>query len=389
MASHYTDPRDFVLHIRGELLAEYLKERHGKNNFPIGNKEETSEQRADRFIEYIKAQNDDALRDRVYMELEYINSLSSENHIAAFCTYAPNINRDEHIEKKCQNNDERALAAFTQFPTEFDNYYSYANIEEFVVKELTLPSTVPLSDITEARIQQFEPMVQAVYQKTYKGEKCKIKSWPDKDKIILRAYLEDLPTRDIGFDGKRLDEKRVRKPVFDVVFVYKPELKMLGVRALGGDPIIKEMQKLFCSHFLGIENVKTDEIRYQLPTTNGLANLKLEAPNASYGIERAYLKSIRLKNKGVPHTLFVDVGGRAQYAGTGAAQQILKDLGLDLNKDWEVKSIKITVVFKQTGKGRRKQVPVTITPPNTCALKNRPQDDVVRKFLKDLGIYVA
>ena len=49
----------------------------------------------------------------------------------------------------------------------------------------------------------------------------------------------------------------------------------------------------------------------------------------------------------------------------------------------------ITIVFKQTGKGRRKQVQVSITPPNTCDLKNRPQDDVVRKLLKDWGIYMA
>ncbi len=93
MASHYTDPRDFVLHVRGELLSEYLKKRHNKTDFPVGDKEETREQCADRFIEYIKAQNDDAFRDRVYMELEYINALSSENHIIALCTSAPHINR--------------------------------------------------------------------------------------------------------------------------------------------------------------------------------------------------------------------------------------------------------------------------------------------------------
>ena len=31
----------------------------------------------------------------------------------------------------------------------------------------------------------------------------------------------------------------------------------------------------------------------------------------------------------------------------------------------------------------------SFTPPNTCDLKNRPQDDTVRKLLKDWGIYVA
>jgi hypothetical protein len=388
MASHYTDPRDFVLHVRGELLNEYLKKRYSVD-FPIGDKNETREQCADRFIEYIKAQNNDVMRDKIFMELEYVNALSSENHIASLCTFAPRINREEDIEKKCQNYDERALVAFTQFDTEFDAYHSRANIEELGVKELTLPTVVALTEITEAKIQQFEDKVQSVYRKTYKGEKCKIKTFPDNEKIILRAYLEDLPTRDTVFDGKQLDEKHVRKPVFDVVFVYKPALKMLGVRALGGKPVVSELQRQFCSHFLGIEQINTEEKRYDLASTKELVNLKLEAPNATYGVERAYLKSIRLKSKGVPHKLFIDVGGKGQYSGSDGVQEVLKELGLDLNNGWITESIKITVVFQQIGKGRRKQVTVTITPPNTCDLKNRPQDDVVRKLLKDWGIYVA
>jgi len=49
----------------------------------------------------------------------------------------------------------------------------------------------------------------------------------------------------------------------------------------------------------------------------------------------------------------------------------------------------LTVVFKQSGPGKRKQVSVIVAPPNTCTLKNREQDDIVRKLLRDLGIYVA
>ena len=91
----------------------------------------------------------------------------------------------------------------------------------------------------------------------------------------------------------------------------------------------------------------------------------------------------------MPHKLYIEVGGKDKYSGTDAVQGILKELNLDKNTGWEPENIKITVVFKQTGKGRRKQVSVSITPPNTCDLKNRPQDDTVRKLLKDWGIYVA
>ncbi len=387
MSSHYSDPKDFVLHISSELISEYLKKLH-KVDFPVGDKKETREQCADRFIDFIYKQPEE-LRNKVFMELEYVNSLSSENHISALCNSSPDIDRENEIEKRAQTYDERALLAFTYHQRDFDDYYSRANIQELGVKELTLPKVVDVAEInTDANIQAFETKVQNIYRKTLKGEKCKIKAFQDGDKLILRAYLEDLPTRDTVFDGKQLDEKHIRKPVFDVVFVYKPDLKMLGVRALGGKPVVSELQRLFCSHFLGITKINTEEKRYSLASIKDLANLNLTA-NASYGVERSYLKSIRLVHQGVPHKLYIDVGGKNQYSGTDAVQDILKELKLDKSSGWEPESIKITIVFKQVGRGRRKQVSVTITPPNTCDLKNRPQDDVVRKLLKDWGIYVA
>lgn len=386
MASQYTDPRDFAQHIRCELLSEYLKKRHSLD-FPAGKKGETKEECADRLMEFMGKQ-DEKVRDRVFMEFEYINALSSENHIAALCNQSPDIDREGVIEKRAETYDERALLAYINYSEEFDEYYSRANIESSAVKELTLPKTVPVADITDEKIVAFEPKVQAVYRTAYKGEQCKIKTFHDNDSIILRAYLEDLPTRDTAFDKGKLDEKRVRKPVFDAIFIYKPELKMLGVRAIGGKDVVSQLQKLFCSHFLGIENISTNVERYTLAPIKDLAKLNLVA-DASYGVERAFLKSIRLVHSGVPHKLFIDVGGKENYTDGSAVQGILKELGLDTSKGWDVAGIKITVVFKQTGKGRRKQVQVSITPPNTCDLKNRQQDDVVRKLLKDWGISVA
>jgi hypothetical protein len=160
------------------------------------------------------------------------------------------------------------------------------------------------------------------------------------------------------------------------------------VRALGGKDVVHELQSLFCFHFLGIKNIDTEKERYSLSTVQDIANLNLVA-SASYGVERVYLKAIRLKNKAVPHKIYIDVGGKEPYSGTDAVQDILKELNLDISNGWDPTSIKITVVFQQTGRGRRKQVTVTITPPNTCNLKNRPQDDVVRQLLADWGIYVS
>ncbi len=389
MSAQYTDPRDFILHIQGEIISEYLKICHSLD-FPKGDDDETREDCADRFIDFINGLSDEKLRNRIFMELEYINSLSSDRHITAICDFHPTkINRETDIEEKANNNDERALLMYIKFPDEFDQYHTMANLEALTLKELTLPKTIPcVAIVNSLTISDFEKGIQEVYRKSLKGKKCKVKIMQDNDKVLLRAYLEDLPTRDIGFEGDKLNEKQVRKPVFDVVFAYTESLSMLGVRALGGREIVERLQRLFCSHFLGITEINTEEKRYEITSTTDIMNLDLTA-DASYGVERAYIKSIRLKNTGIPHKLFIDVGGKEQYTGAGGIKQIFRELGLDHNNGWEAESIKISVVFKQIGKGRRKQVTVTITPPNTCDLKNRSQDDVVRKLLKDWGMAVV
>lgn len=386
MASQITDPKEFAIHLSSEVLSEYLKIKYGLD-FTVGDKKEKKEESANRFIDFIEKQ-DEKIRDRVYMEFEYVNNLSSSTHILAIYSAYPNIDTKK-IEKEKLIADEKALLLFTYYQTEFNDYYSQAKIEDLPVKELTLPKVLDIELVDDkTKISSFEKMVQKIYKKSLKGDKCKITSFVDKDKLILRAFIEDLPTRDVAFDGLILDESHIRKPVFDVVFIYKTDLKMLGVRALGGKKIVSDLQKLFCKHFLSIDDIDTEEKRYKITSIKDLTTLNLIA-EPSYGVERSFIKSIRLKGNGIPHKLTVDVGGRDKYSGTDAIQEILKELRLDTNTKWEIESIKITVVFNQIGNGRRKQITVLITPPNTCNLKNRKQDDIVRKLLKDWGIYIA
>ncbi|MEK7583408.1 MAG: hypothetical protein AAB483_03360 [Patescibacteria group bacterium] len=390
MASHYSDQRDFIQHISPEIIKEYLKKIHSLD-YTVPTKEETREESADRTMQFIKKQ-EKVVQDRILMELDYVNALSSANHIEALCALAPHIKRKELIEDKSETNDERALLAYINYTKEFDEYYSMANIENCAVKELRLPKVKPIAELmaNPETMSQFEKQIQGIYRQSYKGEQCKIKTFIDNDKLILRAYLEDLTTRDTAFVNGKLDEKVPRRAVFDAVFVYSQDRKMLGVRAIGGRDVVRDLQKLFCSHFLGIQDINTDEELYTLPSIKDIIKLNLVA-DATDGVERVYLKSIRLKSRGSPHKIYIDIGGRTLLTGTDAIQAILKELWLDANAGWEAEGIKITVVFRQSqsGKGRRKQVSVNITPPNHCDLKNRPQDDVVRKLLKDWGLYTA
>lgn len=388
MASRITDPHNFVLHIRGELLSEYLKKCHGID-FPAGEKDEGKEELADRFSKFIKS-CDKEKRASVYTRFETINDLSSGRHLDSLCQSNEHINsrRAELIEGRGRTYDEKALLAFMYYPEEFEKYHTRAWIEEKTLREFSLPVVATLSEITVAeKLLDFQNLVRKFYQKDYIGDECKAMLFADDDRFILRVYVQDREREEKVFKAGMIVGQSI-SPIFDVVFIYKQELSMLGVYAASGKNDEKELAKMFGAHFLGVE-ISTEPVRYKIGSIQDITKLNLSAPNLSYGIDRAYLKSIRLKHKEIPHKIFIDVAGRQQYTGTDAAQDILKQLGLDTNTGWEPYGIAITIIFKQVGAWRRKQVSVVITPPNTCTLKNREQDDTVRKYLKDLNIYVA
>jgi len=383
MSVKYTEPRDFIQHINNSLVTQYLKQNY-KKDFPVKENED-KEDLADRFIEFTHSL-DERTRDQIYVELEYINELSSERHISAICNYHSDIDRQNDIEKFAKNNDERALVLYMKYKEQFDSYYARANIQSLKLKELQLPLNLPVDNFKDDhKVKELEQGIQKIYSTSLKGEKCKVKQFEDNKKIIVRAYIEDLPTRDTVFKGDKLDEKHVRKPVFDVIFVYTPALSLLGVKALGGREIVESLQRLFCKTMFDITTIDTNEVRYKIAETKDIINMKLVA-KPEYGIERSYIKSIKLKKKGIPHKILIEVGGKENYQGTDGINAVLKELNLDLNDGWEPESIKIGIYFKKFGKGKRNQVTVAITPPNTCDLKNREQDDVVRKLLKDWGI---
>lgn len=388
MASSITDPKNFVMHIGGELLSEYLKKCHSLD-FSAGEKDESKDERAERFSRFMKSDGKEK-NASVNTQFDMINDLSNGRDIDSLCkSYAQiKYQRNDLIENKKKNYDEKALVLFMHYPEEFEKYHIQAWIQEKTLREFSLPVATTVSEVMiEEKLPTFQNLVRDFYQKDYIGDECKAMLFSDDDRFILRVYVQDREREEKVFKAGKIVGQSI-SPIFDVVFIYKKDLSMLGVYAASGKDDEKELAKMFGNHFLGLE-INTEPVRYKLGSIQDITKLNLSAPNLSYGIDRVYLKSIRLKHKEIPHKIFIDVAGTQNYTGTDAAQKILEELNLDKNTGWEPYGIAITIVFKQVGAGRRKQVTVVITPPNTCTLKNREQDDIVRKFLKDLNIYVA
>jgi len=387
MSTQYTDPKDFAMHISGYFLSEFLK-RQFSIVFDVI-KDEKGEQTSERFIEAIK---DHADRDKIFVDLEYINEVSSPRHIDALLTRSTlarkTINQTDY--ERCKNYDERSLWWFMNHRDIFDQYTEFNDLEDLSgAKEIIVPQKYikTSDDIIAGGFTELEKQVSAVYSKSLRGEKCKVKYWKldDDEALIIRAYLEDLPTGELAFEGNEITPNKPHRPVFSVVYIYNPNQKMLGVKAIGGNESIEGLKNIFCQLFLGCRLDETEKRAFDLTNISDIANVTLVAEPED-NIEQVYLKAVELKHKsGAPHNLRVDVGGKERKNGTEAVTELLNEIGLKNLSQWEVKKIEIKFIFKNTlGKGRKRQITARITP-DGCSLKQRKEDKVIRNLLQKWG----
>jgi hypothetical protein len=387
MSTQYTDPKDFAMHISGDFLSEFLKRQFSIDFDAI--KDEKGEQTSERFIEAIKDHTD---RDKIFVDLEYINEVSSPRHIDALLTRATlarkTINHTDY--ERCKNYDERSLWWFMNHRDIFDQYTEFNDLEDLSgAKEIIIPQKhiKTSDDIIAGGFTELEKQVSAVYSKSLRGEKCKVKYWKldDDEALIIRAYLEDLPTGELAFEGNEITPNKPHRPVFSVVYIYNPNQKMLGVKAIGGNESIEGLQNIFCQLFLGCRLDETEKRAFDLTNISDIANVTLVAEPED-NIEQVYLKAVELKHKsGAPHNLRVDVGGKERKNGTEAVTELLNEIGLKNLSQWEVKKIEIKFIFKNTlGKGRKRQITARITP-DGCSLKQRKEDKVIRNLLQKWG----
>ena len=387
MSTPYTDPKDFAMHISGEFLSEFLK-REFSIDFSIV-KDEKREEMSERFIETLDKHSD---RDKIFVELEYINELSSPRHIDALYARATLERKviDIATYEKCKNDDERALWWFMNHKSIFEQHAEFNDIEDLSgAKEIIIPEkyTKGSGEITDIGFENLQKKISSIYSKSLRGDKCKVKCWKkdDDDTLIIRAYLEDLPTGELAFDGDEITSNKPHRPVFSVVFIYSPRLNMLGVKAVGGIERIEGLQGAFCELFLGCTLDQTEKRAFDLRNISDIANVEL-VTDPSDDVEKVYLKAIELRHiSGVAHSVRVDVGGKERSAGTDGIKDLLEEIGLKNLSQWEVKKIELKFIFKRTlTVARKRQITVRITP-DGCSLKQRKEDKVIRGLLQKWG----
>lgn len=402
MASHITDPKDFAQHINEQMLSDFLRMQTPPIDFEIKEDTKTAKKKRvdddtiERFIKTIESLSDKSKAEYLFTEMVYINTLSSERHTTNLENQAleDNITFDIEGYGKCANHDERALWWYIHHKNIFDKYFERADTEnlaglkEIVIKDEHIIEKEKIAD--ETKLATLGEGVAKIYENALRGKKFKVSHFLEKDCILVRVYLENLPDNQLVFGDDKNGQTIKRTPsirsLFSIVMVYSPSEKTLGIRTTNPAENVPKLADLFCRTFLNCTYAETTERKYNVENKSSVQTLELTPDPTDTSIERCYLKAVEYMRKGdTTKTMRLDIGGKQSYTGTEAMEEYIKATHI-VESEWIPKKFEIKFIFKKEDetKGRKRQITANLTK-RGVNLKNTLEDQKIRQFLKAKG----
>lgn len=398
MASQITDPKDFAQHINENMLADFLQSQNPPITFEIKEdktdtkkKTRVNQEVVENFIKTIEKFED--RKKEIFGEMLYINTLSSEKHISNLLRMAieEGIKFNAPDYDMCSCHDERALWWYIHHRDIFDKYFEKADTENLAgLKEIIIKdeNIVEVEKINEKiKLEKFGEGVAKIFENTLRGKRFKVSPFTEKEYILVRVYLENLPSNQIIFNEKDDDIKRTPaiRSLFSIVMIYNPKEKTLGIRTASPKENVPEIGELFCKLFLNCSFKDTTERIYNVENKGSVRTLDIK-PEPEGNIQQCYLKAVEYSLRGdSTKTIRLDIGGKENYSGTEAMENYIQKVGIT-EEDWIPKRFEIKFIFRREDniKGRKRQITTAITK-NGANLKNTPEDQTIREFLKTRG----
>jgi|GEM_PF-2163458 len=385
MSTSSFDPISFLMKISPPMLIEYAK-RHDIT-LELKNDWENWEQYAIHALSLIEKE-DDKKQGVFLMDIDDIDSMSTIEACAYLCNRLREkgtpLSQETVDEFKFMNQEAMYFYLYHKdlFYETFDSYS--LDMKQGWRGRKTVP--VPLNQFV-GNIEDFKKALKELYSQEYKGKKIKIRYNDKGDRVIFTAHVQDVFTTDIEFEEKNenLNNKKPRKPVFPLNFLYRPMEGVLEVKAQGGKSRVKELQNIFIEHFLKKDPkdfAKTP--RFDFDKVQNLSTLTFPL-TAQDKVEGVTLNGLKFTHKEDYTRLSIDIIPEDGRTGVEPMLEALRKRDVDLN-EFEITQFKIKVIFKRAEEGRQRRVTTTITHPDGCNLKQREVDVVVYQLLKKWGL---
>jgi hypothetical protein len=197
------------------------------------------------------------------------------------------------------------------------------------------------------------------------------------------SYPADYDLEELGYDDAGDLERRPRRSVFEVVFVYDGTTGTLDLYAEGGRPVRDELVAIFTEAVLGH---RQEPEPYKRPPFD-LAlfknpNLTL-ATRPEHGIARIYVHSLRIRTHGTLPAQFLVI---AESPGVSAYQAIRDYFIAQTATLADVTLLEVTLKAEFERPGKRNRVVSFKITPNSCDLGDSPEEEILKAYLLEWKI---
>ncbi len=287
----------------------------------------------------------------------------------------------------------KAFYTFLNCPTVFDLVHIWKQTKtlnsRYWRKRHDLPKVEP--DTSPATRDDLGRALAVYYRETQgRGRWCVVEHYLLGGRYhYFIAYPKDFTDTFTGYDKQGRFERKAYGPAFEVVFLFDPKDGTLDLYAQGGRKIKEDLQEIFSrvvlKEELGDETKESNP--YQL---NGLKSREFPFPTDP----RDRICDVRVRQ-----LRLLPLGGLKQRITFEATARGEKEEVYDLMERtlgmtdvplsmYNVDSAVIQMVFDNTGNSGRatKTLSFRISCPDSCNLKDKQEDLIARRCLKDWGL---
>ena len=297
MSRNYS-PRTFLRETPNRLLQQYFASYKVLSDFEWEDTAETDIEAIDAALQACPS----SLLNRIESDFRRVNELACEKGIQILLDEARDfseLNLVESIEG-LENHYARAFWTFQNHSKIFQAASCYHSLDlhrPSILRQIG-PLLVPAQE--DADLKCLGEGIRDFYRRQGRGYRCHVDHSLRKDPVrhCYFVYPEDYATTELGFDDIGRFLNRPTKPVFEVVFVYRPDTGMLELYAKGARKDKERLMALFCERILSLPGLPDEQVHPFALNTLKDHSLEL-VTEPQDGIAKVLIRMLRLDLPGV------------------------------------------------------------------------------------------
>ena len=386
MSRNYS-PKTFLRQTPNHILNEYF---HRKNLLKDIDFDKLGETEIDTIAEALDELSDKQRND-IEAEFRQINEMAWEKGILVLIEEAGSVFHNIDLLpffEPMKNHYEKAFWVFLNHQKVFEIACDLGYMDRVGSwKERNVGAGLAPA-VKEKDKQKLADSVSEFYKKQGRGQRCHVDNYlrQQPERHCYFVYPEDYATTELGFDDEGKFYHRLRKPAFEVIFVYRPQSGILEVSAKGGKKVVEALQEILCKTILGLDDLpKLKKQHFDLSILKDKALTFVTEP--ADGIEKVTLRMLRLDLPGVGNrriTLEASSSNDKQPVYT-LIEKALNKSNIPLDNAVIAKA-KIQIKFAARDGRRGKSLLFEISIPDSCKLRDDPLDQIAKKYLEKWGV---